>query len=174
MNPIRAFKLVETVRQECRLALLASQQLRTALNESDQERVFLFAEALVHHAAQVACFLSPAQPAAAERGAFLRAELNVDASSPLLSPALRPGAERGDESYERWIDSLESPHYLEMTVMPQGALAGSSPDVFQRQIDPDSLRFVFRQRSLDLSRLGQELRRIETACQAWLRHHTPW
>jgi len=174
MNPTHAFKLVETVRQECRLALLASQQLRTALNEADQERVFLFAEAMVHHAAQVGCFLAPSRPASAARGEFLCTELKVDLGSPLLVPSLRATGERSDEHYEDWVGSLESPHYLEMSVMPQGAISGSSPDVFQRRIDPDSLRFGFRQWSFDLNRLGQELRRLEGACQTWLRGHTLW
>jgi hypothetical protein len=174
MNPTRAFKLVETVRQECRFALLAFQQLRTVLNEADQERVFLFAHSMAHHAGQVACFLTPARPASAARGEFLRGELKIEPASPLLVPALRELVERGDERYEEWVENLESPHYLEMSVMPQGALAGSSPDVFQRRIDPDSLWFGFRDWTVDLNRLAQELRRLEGACQTWLRGHTPW
>lgn len=174
MNPTRAFKLVETVRQECRLALLAFQNLRTALNEADQERIFLFAQAMAQHAGQVACFLSPSRPAAAARGEFLRTELKVEAGSPLLVPALRSMLERGDEHYDDWVDGLETPNYLEMSVMPQGALAGSSPDVFQRRIDPDSLQFGYRNCSLDLKRLSLELRRLEGISQTWLREHTPW
>ena len=174
MKPTRAFKLMETVRQECRFALLAFQHLRTALNEADQERIFLFAQSMAQHASQVACFLVPARPASTARGEFLRSELKVETSSPLLVPALRELVERGDERYEEWVDSLETPHYLEMSVMPQGALAGSSPDVFHRRIDPDSLRFGFRNWTLDLNRLAQELRRLEGACQTWLRGHTPW
>jgi hypothetical protein len=174
MNSTRAFKLVETVRQECRLALLAYQHLRTALNEADQERIFLLVEALVQHAAQVGCFLVPSRPASAARGEFLRRELKVEPGSALLIPALRGTLGPGDASYEDWVDSLETPHYLELSVMPQGALAGSSPDVFQRRIDPDSLRFGYRHCSLDLNRVGQELRRLEGVCQAWLRAHTPW
>jgi len=174
MNPTSAFKLVETVRQESRFALLAFQNLRVALNEADQERIFLFAQAMGFHAAQVACFLAPLRPASAARGQFLRSELNVESGSPLLVPALRDLLKLGDESYEDWVAGLEKPDYLEMSVMPQGGLTGSSPDVFQRRIDPDSLHFGFRTSSLDLSRLAQELRRLETSCQTWLRGHTPW
>ena len=53
MNPTRAFKLVETVRQECRFALLAFARLRTALNEMDQEWVFVYAQAMLQHAGQI-------------------------------------------------------------------------------------------------------------------------
>lgn len=174
MNPTRAYKLVETVRQECRFALVAYARLRSALNEADQERIFLYAEAVVHHAGQVARFLAPARPGSMARGEFLRRELGVDPSSPLLAPGLREALERGDEAYEDWVGSLESPHYLELSVMPQGALAGSSPDVFQRRIDPDSLRWDFRGRSVDLNRVVLDIKRIESVGQAWLRGHTPW
>ena len=174
MNPTRAFKLVETVRLECRFALLAFARLRAALNETDQEWVFVSAHATVHHAGQVARFLVPSRPISAARGEFLRRELGVEAGSALLAPALREVLERGDETYEDWVDGLESPHYLEMNVMPQGALVGSSPDVFHRHIDPDSLRLGFRHWSIDLNRVSLELRRLEGACQTWLRGHTPW
>ncbi|GEM_PF-425867 len=175
MNPTSAFKLVETVRQEARFALLAFQNLRVALNEADQERIFLFAHAMAHHAGQVGCFLAPSRASSAARGEFLRAQLKVEGGSPLLMPALRDMLKRAaDEGYEDWVGSLEKLDYLEMSVMPQGALAGSSPDVFQRRIDPDSLQFGYRDDSLDLSRLAQELRRFEGACQYWLRGHSPW
>lgn len=174
MSPTRAFKLVEAVRQECRFALLAFARLRSALNETDQEWIFVSAHAMLQHAGEVARFLVPSRPVSAARGEFLRRDLGVEAGSALLVPALREMLERSDETYEDWVDGLESPHYLEMNVMPQGALAGSTPDVFHRRLDPDSLRLGFRTWSVDLKRTSLELRRLEGACQTWLRGHTPW
>ncbi len=174
MNPTYAYKLVDTVRQECRFALAAFARLRSALNEADQDWIFVCAHAVLLHSGQIARFLLPARAASAERGEFLRRELAVPAASPLLAPALRELLDRSDETYEEWVQNLQSPHYVELSVMPQGALAGSSPDVFQRRIDPDSLRFGFRHWTVDLNRLAQELRRLDNACQAWLRGHTIW
>lgn len=173
LKPTRAFKLVEAVRQECRFAILAFARLRTALNETDQKWVFVCAQAMLQHAGQVACFLVPSLPVPAERGEFRQRELEVEVGNVLLVPALREMLERGNETYEDWVVGLDIPHFLEMTVMPQGALVGSSPDVFHRRIDPDSLRFGFRNWSIDLNCWVRELRRLEGACQTWLRGHTP-
>ena len=174
MTPAHSYRFVEELRQQCRFALVAFQQLRSAVNEFDQERVFVHAHSMVSHAAAVACLFWPARETSIARGEWLRREFPVAGTSPLQVVALRTSTKRPDESFEDWLGTLEKPDYVDMSVMAVGTLSGFKEDVFQRQLDPDALRFGFRNGVVDLHGLGQELRRLEGACQAWMKTHTPW
>ena len=54
------------------------------------------------------------------------------------------------------------------------AYYGFKQDNFQRSLDPDTFQLVFRGDNLDLRRLAEELHRLESAVQVWLRTHNPW
>jgi hypothetical protein len=174
MNNQTAFKLLEEIRQQCRFAQFAFQNVRTSLNALDQEKVFFFVHAFLNHAWQVSRILWPARTESSARGEFLRCELKVPDSSPLFLREMRPHLERPDEWLEQWMESLASPGFVDMNIMPQGTISEFKPDAFQRSLDPETLRLTFRDDPCDLRPVAAELQKIEAASQSWLRTHNPW
>jgi hypothetical protein len=168
------YRTVEELRQQCRFAQLAFQNLRTSLNEQDPERIFLHVTAFLHHATTISRFLWPARPESKPRGERLRQELNVAADSPLALQGFRPQVERFDEAFEDWLGSLENPNYMDMNLMPTGTMSGFKADTFQRSLDPDTFKLHLRGASCDLRKINDEVRRLEATLQHWLRTHNPW
>ena len=70
--------------------------------------------------------------------------------------------------------AMETPNYVDFNIMPQGTMLGYQQDAFQRNLDPDTGRLVFRGETWDLRQLSDELRRVESAAQLWLKTHNPW
>jgi hypothetical protein len=174
MNNQVAFKLLEEIRLQCWMGKLAYEHLRTALQAMDAEKTFFYVEALLNHACHVSRFLWPARAGSKERGDWLRKELKTAEDSPINLRDLRNRLEAADEHLEDWIGSMEKPVYLDFNIMPQGSLSGYKQDSFQRSLDPDTFRLVFRGQTCELRRVAEELHRLESAAQLWLRTHNPW
>ncbi len=168
------FKIVEELRLQSRLALYAYQSLKTHVQAVDQEKIIFSIEGLLFHASQVSRLLWPVRQESSARGDQLRAELKVDAESPLRLREVRSEIERPDERLEDWIAGLEQKNYLELNLMPRGTIADYKQDSFQRSLDPETMRLHFRGDSCDLRKVADELRRLEGAIQQWLKTHQPW
>jgi len=168
------FKLLEETRQQCRFAQFAFQNLRTSLNALDSEKVFFYVHAFLAHASAVSGVLWPGRAESQARGERLRTELKVSDQSPLMMRQLKPVLEAADASLEDWISRSGNRNYVEMNIMPVGTLADFKPDNFHRSLDPDTLEFHFRGVPCDLRPLADELRKIESASQSWMRSHNPW
>jgi hypothetical protein len=168
------YRMVEELRQQCRFALLAYQNVRSALNEHDPERVFFQVHALLSHTVSVSRLLWPARAESAARGERLRQELKVGAESPLRLAGCRGQVDRFDEAYEDWLLGLEDPSYMDMNLMPVGTVQGFKADSFQRSLDTQTLRLFFRGTACDLRKVSDEIRSLESATQHWLRTHNPW
>ncbi len=168
------FKALEELRQQCRFAQLAFQNVRTTLNEQDPERVFLHVHAFLNHAATISRFLWPARAESKERGDRLRQELKLADDSPLLLQGVRRQVEGFDEAFEDWLAILESPNYMDMNLMPTGTMSGFKADTFQRSLDPDTFKLHLRGAECDLRKIADETRKLDAAIQQWLRTHNPW
>lgn len=168
------YRMVEEVRQQCRFGQSAFESLRLRLNELNQDRVFVEAHAFLGHALMVSRLLWPNRAESAVRGETLRQELKVPADSPLRLAGSRAQLERFDEAYEDWLATLPEAGYVDMNLMPAGTMLGSKEDVFQRNLDPDTLILRLRGAPIDLRKLAEALRALETNTQAWLRTHNPW
>jgi hypothetical protein len=168
------YKTVEEIRQQCRFAQLAFVTLRTSLNEQDPERCFLHVHTFLFHATMVSRFLWPARADSRERGEKLREALKVEPDSFVLPADMRRQAEGFDEAYEDWLNALDNPGYMDMNLMPAGTISGFKADTFQRSLDPETFKLILRGAECDLRRVSDELRKIESAIQLWLRTHNPW
>ena len=172
-NPV-LFKLLEEIRLQCRLARIANENMRASVQGLHPDRTFFYAHALLSHAAIVSRLFWPERTASQARGERLRGELKAGDDSPLKMRELRHGLDCPDENFEDWLAGLESLDYLDFNIMPQGTMQGYKQDRFQRNLDPDTYRLVFRGASFDLREIANELQRIDTTAQAWLKTHNPW
>ncbi|MBI2928870.1 MAG: hypothetical protein HYY24_24670 [Verrucomicrobia bacterium] len=174
MEPKVAFKVVEEIRQQCRFAQFAWQNLRTSLQSVDAEKTFFYVHAALDHALAVARLLWPAREASSARGEWLRKELRVPDDSPLRLREVREALERSDESFEDWLASLENTNYVDMNIMPQMAIGAFKQDTFQRSLDPDTQKLVLWGAACDLRSVANALRELDGAASTWLRAHTQW
>ena len=168
------FKFIEEIRLECRFAKLAYEQLRSCGPSWDPERTFLAAHALLTHAANVSRLFWPERPSSQARGERLRAELSVPDTSPLRQQDWARKLAQSDAHYEDWLNRLERPGYADFNVMARGTMQGYKQDRFQRDLDPETGRLVFREDTCDLRQLAEELHRLEGRAQAWFNTHRPW
>lgn len=170
-NPL-LYKLVEEVRQQGRFAQFAYQNLRTSLAGLDSERVFFYVHAFLAHVANLSRLLWPVRPESKGRGDQLRTELKIGEHSPLRLADFRRHVDQFDERLEDWASA--HPSYVDMNVMPQGTISNFKQDVFQRNLDPDTLQFWFREDACDLRVLAEELRQLTTAVDSWQKTHHAW
>ena len=174
MNNQIFFKLLEEVRVQCRFGKFAYENLRKSLQGMDAEKTFFYVQAFLNHTGNVSRWLWPARPESKARGERLRTELKATDASPVNLRDLRVHLEASDEQLEDWIGAMENPGCLDFNIMPQGSISGYKQDTFQRSLDPDTNKLVFRGETWDLRRIADELHRIESAVQVWLRTHNPW
>lgn len=168
------YRMIDEVRLQCRLGQTAFESLRLRLNELNPERVFVDAHAFLGHATMVSRLLWPTRPESAARGETLRKELKVPADSTLRMAGVRSQVDRFDEAYEDWLGTLPEAGYVDMNLMPSGTMLGSKEDVFQRNLDPDTLVLRLRGVPVDLRKLSDAIRVLEAGAQQWLRTHNPW
>lgn len=174
MDPQIAFKFVEELRLQARLAQFAWQNARTSLQGLDGEKTFFYVQALLDHALFTARLLWPRLPAAQDRGAWLRQALKVPEDSPLHLRGLREQLERPDEHFEDWLASLDNKNYVDLNIMPQTALGETKTDTFQRSLDPDTYKLVWRGAVCDLRQIADALKQLDSAAAAWQRTSKPW
>lgn len=168
------FKFVEEIRQQCRFTRVAFRALKDCVQTSDLDRVFLHAQAFVEHACQVSRLLRPVRAESQSRGEFLRRELAAGDDVLQAVRAFRERVGTSDEWFEDWLSSMDELNYVDMNMMPLGTMIGFKEDAFQRNLDPDVLQLRLRGQVCDLPKTAAELGRIETACDRWLRTHSPW
>jgi hypothetical protein len=166
--------MVEEVRQQCRFGQTTFESLRLRLNDLNQDRVFVDVHAFLGHAVMISRLLWPNRPDSASRGDSLRSELKIRAESPLRMTGSRTQVERFDEAYEDWLATLPEAGYVDVNLMPAGTMLGSKEDVFQRNLDPDTLTLHLRGAPIELRKVADAIRALEGSAQAWLRSHHPW
>lgn len=174
MDPQTTFKFLEELRLHCRFAQFAWQNARSNLQAFDAERTFFHVHAFLNHAATVSRLLWPDRDSSKLRGEFLRKELKVPDPSPLRLREVRPHVERPDELYEDWLATLENKAYVDMNLMPQAAIGSFKSDTFQRNLDPDTVRFELRGVPCELQKVSEALRQLDATAAGWLKSHNPW
>ena len=174
MDTLLLYKLVEEIRQQVRFAQFAFQNVRNNLVSLDSERVFFYVHAFTGCVANISLLLWPVRPESKERGDRLRAELKVDEGSSLRMASFRHQLDQFDERLEDWASALEHRNYVDMNIMPQGTISDYKQDAFQRNLDPDTFQFWFRGELCNLRALADDLRKLDTAVEAWLKTHHSW
>lgn len=168
------YKLVEEVRQQAHFAQFAFQNIRNSLVGLDSERAFFYVHGLIAHVCNISRLLWPARPESQARGDQLRAELKIEQKSALRLADFRRHVDQFDERLEDWASALEHRNYVDMNIMPQGTISNFKQDAFQRNLDPDTFQFWFRGDACNLRELADELRKLDSAVESWLKTHHPW
>jgi len=174
MNNQVLFKFLEELRLQCHFARLAYDQLRSSLQGLDPEKSFFYVHALLTAAGNASRLLWPARPESKARGDQLRTELKLTENSLLQVRKLRRSLDAPDEHFEDWLSTMQTPSYIDFSIMPQGTMLGYKQDTFQRSLDPDTYKLVFRGEPCDLRQIKDELHKIEATAQQWLKTHNPW
>jgi len=172
-NP-QLFKVMEELRQQCRFALFAFQNVKTSLNGLDPEKVFFYVDAFLTHAVVISRLLWPEREASRGRGDQVRGALEIQEGSALRMQGFRTQLEQTDEKFEDWLTAMEQPNYVEMNLMPMAAISDFKPDAFHRNLDPDTFRLHWRGSVCELKPLVAEIRHAESQVQTWLKTHNPW
>lgn len=168
------YKIVEETRLQCRFARIAFQNIRSSVTSLDSENAFFYVDAFLSHANNVSRLLWPEREASKARGERLRTELKITDDSPLRLREIQTQLERFDECVEDWLEPLENRNSMDMNLMPQGTMAGYTPDKFQRSLDPDTFEFSLRGNSCELRRVVDEIARLQTVIEMWFKTHNPW
>jgi hypothetical protein len=174
MDNLLLFKYVEEIRLQGRFALFAFQNVRNSLNALDSERVFFYVHAFVSHAGNISRLCWPLRPQSQPRGEKLRAELKISEQSPLRLQGFRRHLDQYDETLEDWILSLDNRSYVDMNIMPQGTISDYKQDAFHRNLDPENFQLAYRGDACNLRALLDELQKLESTAESWLRTHRPW
>ena len=167
MEQTHLIKGVEELRQQCRFGKLAWQGFRSSLNGMDNEKAFFYVHALLDRARMAARFLW--SEGASETSASLREALKVKEDSSLNASDLTFFADADEAQFVRWLSGLDHLHYVGMNIMPQGTMSDFRQDAFLRSLDPDVYRFTWYDRTIDLRKIADALRDVESVADSWLK-----
>ncbi|NJE31165.1 hypothetical protein E3E38_08930 [Thermococcus sp. 18S1] len=81
---------------------------------------------------------------------------------------LRNHLEHYDERLETWFKGSKAHNYADMNIVPRSAIVGIDPKDFLRNLDPETLHFIFQAEDYDLQKLKAEVDLIKERCEAWL------
>ena len=132
------------VERQCRFALIAIDDLKQALQTSNNDRIWYSIQAFLVAAGNISKLLWPSEPRLPERGTELRASLSVGDESPLAPREFRNHFEHFDERLEKWSTSSERRNFVDSNIGPQGMVTGVEPGDFLRNFDPKTFAVTFR------------------------------
>src|SRR3712207_5569598 len=108
---LRVFQM--EVAMQCRFALMAYNEVRTALLQGDDNRVWFALQALLVASSNVSKLLWPIKQMYSKQRAVLRATLGIDDTSALKPPCtLRDHLEHFDEQLEAWTEELTRHNFV--------------------------------------------------------------
>jgi len=138
----------------------------SALKETLMLEVFYNAHSFLTHVANISKILAPAK--GRERKEVLE-ELGLVEKELEIHKArrLRNHLEHYDERLERWFRESKARNYVDLNIMPRSAIAGVDPKDFLRNLDPETLHFIFQAEEYDLRKLKAEVDLIKERCEAW-------
>ena len=169
MEKQHLIKRVEELRQQCRFGKLAWQGLRSSLNGMDNERAFFYIHALLDRARMVSRFLWSDGDQDEEASVTTREALKVCDASLLAHAELKTFADATSVQFDRWLGGLDQFHYVGMNIMPQGTMSEFQQDAFLRSYDPELNQFRWYDRSIDVRKIANALRDLESVADSWLK-----
>ena len=169
MDHQQLIKRVEELRQQCRFGKLAWQGLRASLNGMDNEKAFFYIHALLDRARMASRFIWAESEDGAEACEQLRKELKLNDDSALHAPELATFADASEVQFDQWLTGLDHLHYVGMNVMAQGTMAEFRQDAFLRSFDPEIYQFSWYDRMIDVRKIANGLRDVESVAESWLK-----
>lgn len=169
MEQTHLIKVVEELRQQCRFGKLAWQGFRSSLNGMDNERAFFYVHAFLDRARKASRFVWSDAEAGSEAADSVREALKIKEDSPLNASDLKFFADADEAQFVRWLSGLDHLHYVGMNVMAQGTMSDFRQDAFLRSLDPDVYRFTWYDRTIDLRKIADALRDVESVADSWVK-----
>ncbi|NJE47332.1 hypothetical protein E3E35_07955 [Thermococcus sp. GR7] len=163
----------QMIRSLCGLLNLSPQD-DSALKETLRLEVFYNAHSFLTHVANISKILAPdkgrKRKEILEELGLLEKELEIHKAR-----RLRNHLEHYDERLEKWFGESKAHNYADMNIMPRSAIVGIDPKDFLRNLDPETLHFMFQAEDYDLQKLKAEVDLIKERCEAWFyREDTKW
>lgn len=167
LSQVETGRWVSEARQQFRQLEFAMRELSRSLNGMDVERPIFFAEAAVDRLYCLQRILWPRDGASESRGEALRTVAGVSRGNPIELAPLASFVENTDERFADWIRDLPIEGYHEISVMPGSLLGFASSANYLRLLDSDTYHFSVRGVQIDLKKLFDEARRIDSRLKRW-------
>jgi hypothetical protein len=171
MNEEPTGKWIEEIRLQCRFASHAWQEMRRSLIGMDNEKSFFYVHAFLNHSMEIAQILWPNNKDCNERGKGLREALKLTEDNLLNQSSIRRIVTHFDERLELWMGTADTPHFLNLNVMPKGTVADAREDVFVRSFDSETYRLEILDQTFDLRDLYQTIRQLDKTAETWRKLH---
>jgi len=152
---------VTEVRNQCRFALQAENQLHSALSSNNTVETFAAIQALLTAVANVSKLLWPTRSRLADRGNTLRNLLAVSDESPVKSKDFRNHFEHFDDRLEDWALESKRRNIADMNVGSMDKIKGIDSSDFLRNFDSNRFILTFRGQTYDIGKVCSEVRKIE-------------
>ena len=132
------------VERQCTFALIAFDDLESALGQSDMDRLWYSAQAFLAAVGNISKLLWPPQSRLPKRGSQLRTSLSISDSSMLAPRTFRNHFEHFDERLEEWATSSQRRNFVDSNVGPPGMIAGVEEADYLRNFDTKRFAITFR------------------------------
>jgi hypothetical protein len=155
------------VAMQCRFALMAYNEVRTALLQGDDDRVWFALQALLVASGNVSKLLWPIKHKHSKRRAVLRATLGIDDTSALKPPCtLRDHLEHFDERLEAWAEQPTRHNFVETFFGSPSDIGRVDPGDLVRAFDPPTATVVVRGNRYELRPIVEEFAALFPVAQA--------
>jgi len=137
-------------------------------SEDSLFKVFYHAHAFLIHVSNISKILEPEK---GKKRKELFEELGLSEEELELHRArrLRNHLEHYDERLETWFKESKAHNYADMNIMPRSAIVGIDPKDFLRNLDPNTLRFMFQREDYELPKFKAEVDLIREKCERWIK-----
>jgi hypothetical protein len=132
------------VERQCKFALIASNDLISALKSGDMDRFWFSVQAFLVAAGNISKLLWPPKETMKGRGVELRTSFGVDDNSLLEPRTFRNHFEHFDERLEEWVTSSQRRNFVDSNIGPPGMIVGLDAGDFLRNFDTTNYAVTFR------------------------------
>lgn len=162
---------VREVERQCKFGLIATDDLRVALETADMDRIWYSVQAILVAVGNLSKILWPAAPSE-ERGRVLRESLGVTDDSVLAPRTFRNHFEHFDERLDRWATSSQHRNLADSNVGPPNMIQGIEPQDFLRNFDNQNFAVTFRGDTYSLAPIVDAVRELHLRALAVERAHS--
>ena len=167
--------LIAEIYCQARFALIAYHELIKSLQSNMEVLPFFHSHAFLVHASNVSKVLWNKRSWIPGRCERLRQELSIHGLHSIQEKELRNSLEHFDERLEEWSLSYKGCASSDMIVAPVGTFSGPHGEkIVIRQLDPNTMKYYFRDNEYDLRTIKGELEIIIKGVKAWSSSHPPW
>ena len=156
MDPHVTTVFKSEVRRQSKFALMAADDLKTSLEQQDQDRIWYAIQVILVSVGNLSKLFWPSKTRTRDD---LREEYSLSDDSAIAPRNFRNHFEHFDERIEAWANS-SSQMFIDSNVAPPGMISGIDSSEFLRNFDPESYAVTFRGDLYPLKPVLEEVNRI--------------